>query len=194
MHCSTAFLTCLISQALLQAVLDKESSELHGWLLLREFLSLPVSSEKHSNTLCNANASQSCRWQPPPEHPSKQTLAQLQPCWLGSRLPSVAIRSSVSASSHGSSSNGKSAWHNYLVETGSPPFPIQDQQNKGTEAPCCHWNKILWQGSGFPMTKRTGGIGLTSGNHSDPAIRIDRLIDRLIMEDELTFLASVHRY
>jgi hypothetical protein len=37
MHCNTALLTCLITQALLQAALDKEPSVLHGWLPLREF-------------------------------------------------------------------------------------------------------------------------------------------------------------
>jgi hypothetical protein len=42
MHCITPLLTSLISQALLQAALDKESRVLHGWLLLCEFLSLTV--------------------------------------------------------------------------------------------------------------------------------------------------------
>jgi hypothetical protein len=42
MHCFTAFLTSLISQALLQAALDKESSVLSSRVLLREFLNLPV--------------------------------------------------------------------------------------------------------------------------------------------------------
>jgi hypothetical protein len=41
MHCFHCILTSLISQALLQAALDKEPSVFHGWLLLREFLKLP---------------------------------------------------------------------------------------------------------------------------------------------------------
>jgi hypothetical protein len=42
MHCVHCKLTCLSSQALFQAALDKEASILPGWLLLREFLGLPV--------------------------------------------------------------------------------------------------------------------------------------------------------
>jgi hypothetical protein len=45
MHCFTAILTSLVSQALLQAALDKESSVLHGGLLLREFSSLPTKAQ-----------------------------------------------------------------------------------------------------------------------------------------------------
>jgi hypothetical protein len=42
MRCFHYKLTSLISQALLQAALDNKPSVLHGWLLLREFSSLPV--------------------------------------------------------------------------------------------------------------------------------------------------------
>jgi hypothetical protein len=41
MHSFHCKLTCLTSQALLQAGLDKEASVLPGWLLLREFSKLP---------------------------------------------------------------------------------------------------------------------------------------------------------
>jgi hypothetical protein len=56
MHCFYCKLTSAIAQALLQAALDKESSDLHGWSLQYEFLSLASvrSMMKHSNSSCNA--------------------------------------------------------------------------------------------------------------------------------------------
>jgi hypothetical protein len=122
MHCITAILTCLISQALLQAALDKKERDFTGWFFQYEFSSLPAG--KHSTISCNAN--RSYRWQP------------LQQAWslayqLISRLPaSLAIRSSVSASSHGSSSNGKSAWHKYsVVNWLATNFPFKTGEKKG---------------------------------------------------------------
>jgi hypothetical protein len=44
MHCFCCKLTSRTSQALLQVPLDKESSYLPGWLLLREFSKLPSST------------------------------------------------------------------------------------------------------------------------------------------------------
>jgi hypothetical protein len=61
MHRITAILTCLISQALLQAALDKKERDFTGWFLQYEFSSLPAG--KHSTISYNAN--RSYRWQPP---------------------------------------------------------------------------------------------------------------------------------
>jgi hypothetical protein len=42
MYCITAILTSQISQALLQAALDKKERDFTGWMLQYEFSSLPV--------------------------------------------------------------------------------------------------------------------------------------------------------
>jgi hypothetical protein len=46
MHCITALLTSLISQALLQAALDKKEGDFTSCMLQYEFWSLPVSSRE----------------------------------------------------------------------------------------------------------------------------------------------------
>jgi hypothetical protein len=87
MHCFHCILTSRISQALLQAALDKEPSVLHGWLTLREFSKV---------TSHEASARQ------PPEEASidddvtggMKKLHQDQPIKIN--LPSLAIRSRVS--------------------------------------------------------------------------------------------------
>jgi hypothetical protein len=44
MHCITVILTSLISQGLLQVVLDKEERDFTGWFFQYEFSNLPVSA------------------------------------------------------------------------------------------------------------------------------------------------------
>jgi hypothetical protein len=45
MHCITALLTSLISQALLQAALDKKERDSTGWFFQYEFSGLPAIRE-----------------------------------------------------------------------------------------------------------------------------------------------------
>jgi hypothetical protein len=48
MHCFYCILTSLISQALLQAALDKEERDFTGWFSQYEFLNLPVFATRRS--------------------------------------------------------------------------------------------------------------------------------------------------
>jgi hypothetical protein len=152
MHCFHCILTSLISQALLQAALDRRERDFTGWFIQYEFLGF-TSRKKHSNILCNANASATIDWQPPEQPPVRHARSI-------SSVPGLAVRSSVSASSHGSSSNGKSAWHNYLVEIGSPPFPHSRPAKRRDGSTLLPLEQDPLAGIRLPYDQRTGGIAM----------------------------------
>jgi hypothetical protein len=110
MHYFHRILTSLISQALLQAVLDEVAVIFSCWFLHREFLKV--------------TSHEAIARQPPGEavwqhHRRRQygtrdikTNQDRRVSGLCQDYQGLAIRSSVSASNiHGSSSSGKSAWH-----------------------------------------------------------------------------------
>jgi hypothetical protein len=91
MHCFYCILTSLISQALLQAALDKKERVFTSWFIQCEFLNLPVSaarSVKHSNVSCNASRLATTGTGLPGwlRKPLQEALAQ-QACKIDSRLP-----------------------------------------------------------------------------------------------------------
>jgi hypothetical protein len=109
MYCFTALLTCLISQALLQAALDEVAGIFTGWMLHYEFSSLPVMRQYHcvatDRELLSTGRGEAAR-----ARVIRVGLAY-QPTSLFQDYQSLAICSSFSASSHGSSSIGKSTWY-----------------------------------------------------------------------------------
>jgi hypothetical protein len=78
MHCFYCILTSLISQALLQAALDKEERDFTSWFFQYEFLKFTSvrGMEKHSDISCNASAT--IDWQP-----QWEALAQTQAYQVG---------------------------------------------------------------------------------------------------------------
>jgi hypothetical protein len=74
MHCSYCILTSLISQALLQAALDKKERDFTGWFSQYEFLNLPVCSRRGAQR--RFVQCQSYDWQPPEQQPLQEALAQ----------------------------------------------------------------------------------------------------------------------
>jgi hypothetical protein len=105
MHCFHCTLTSLISQVLLQVALDKKERDFTGWFSQYEFSSLP------SQRVARSTATFRAMPMPIPRQLATTGTTTGEASKIGAKITSLAICVGNRASSHGSSSNWKSAWH-----------------------------------------------------------------------------------